>query len=129
MQVLLCGIPNACVNAFWLVPLPPRWRPILHTSRARAGSCALKHWRRFVRPSLGGETFKSELPVVFFNLDPKKRHLHWATWWVFGSSESKVAFPKIRKSATSPKDKAAELGFTVLTSVSRWHANRELYSM
>jgi hypothetical protein len=31
---------------------------------------------------------KSEPPVVFFPLDPKKRHLHWATWWVFGSSET-----------------------------------------
>ena len=25
--------------------------------------------------------------LVFFPLDPKKRHLHWATWSVFGSSK------------------------------------------
>jgi hypothetical protein len=44
--------------------------------------------RRFLKPSLGGETFKSEPPIVFFPLDPKKRHLHWATWSNFGSSET-----------------------------------------
>jgi hypothetical protein len=44
--------------------------------------------RRFVKPSLGGEAFETEPPVVFFPLDPKKRHLQWATWSVFGSSET-----------------------------------------
>ena len=50
-------------------------------------AAALTHLRRFVKPSLGGKAFKTEPPVVFFPLDPKKRHLHWATWSVFRSSE------------------------------------------
>ena len=50
-------------------------------------AAALTHLRRFVKPSLGGKAFKTEPPVVFFSLDPKKRHLQWATWSVFGSSK------------------------------------------
>ena len=37
-------------------------------------AAALTHLRRFVKPSLGGKAFKTEPPVVFFPLDPKKRH-------------------------------------------------------
>ena len=40
-------------------------------------AAALTHLRRFVKPSLGGQAFKTEPPTVFFPLDPKKRHLHW----------------------------------------------------
>jgi hypothetical protein len=72
--------------------------PSYHFHHLEARSCtrakpelaaaALTHLRRFVKPSLGGKAFKSEPPVVFFPLDPKKRHHQWATWWVFGSSET-----------------------------------------
>ena len=57
-------------------------------AKPELAAAALTHLRRFVKPSLGGKAFKSEPPVVFFPLDPKKRHLHWATWSIFGSSET-----------------------------------------
>ena len=99
-------------------------------AKPELAAAVLTHLRRFVKPSLGGKAFKSEPPVVFFPLDPKKRHLHWATWSIFGSSDRPlVAFPKIRKScrksATSPKDKtggASALPF--LRPFSRWHCVR-----
>jgi hypothetical protein len=76
-------------------------------AKPELAAAALPHLRRFVKPSLGGKAFKSEPPVVFFPLDPKKRHLHWATWSVFGSSEdlwwpfrrSEKAPPRITKPA------------------------------
>ena len=57
-------------------------------AKPELAAAALTHLRRFVKPSLGGKAFKSEPPIVFFPLDPKKRHLHWATWSIFGSSET-----------------------------------------
>ena len=70
-------------------------------AKPELAAAALTHLRHFSKPSLGEKAFETEPPIVFFPLDPKKRHLHWATWWVFGSSENhRVAFPKIRKSAT-----------------------------
>ena len=44
-------------------------------------------------------------PIVFFSLDPKKRHLQWATWSDFGSSQGglsedpKKRHQKLRKPA------------------------------
>jgi hypothetical protein len=76
--------------------------------------------RRFVKPSLGGKAFKSEPPVVFFPLDPKKRHLQWATWWVFGSIQKQVAFPKIRKSATTNLKTGGASALPFLRPFSRW---------
>ncbi len=74
------------------VPLSPRCSPILHASEARAGSCranapaalrqTVARWKSVPRRSP---------PVVFFSLDPKKRHLQWATWSVFGSSQGGVS--------------------------------------
>ncbi len=57
-------------------------------AKPELAAAVLTHLRRFVKPSLGGKAFKSEPPVVFFPLDPKKRHLHWATWSILGSSET-----------------------------------------
>ena len=58
------------------------------------------------KPSLGEKAFETEPPIVLFPLDPKKRHLQWATWWVFGSSETgglsedpKKRHQKLRKPA------------------------------
>ena len=89
--------------------------PSYHFHHVEARSCtrakpelaatALTHLRRFVKPSLCGETFKTEPPIVFFPLDPKKRHHQWATWSVFGSSDwwpfrrSEKAPPRISKLA------------------------------
>ena len=57
-------------------------------AKPELAAAVLTHLRRFVKPSLGGKAFKSEPPIVFFPLDPKKRHLQWATWSIFGSSET-----------------------------------------
>ena len=57
-------------------------------AKPELAAAALTHLGRFVKPSLGGKAFETEPPIVFFPLDPKKRHHHWATWWVFGSSET-----------------------------------------
>ena len=73
-------------------------------AKPELAAAALTHLRHFSKPSLGGKAFKTEPPIVFFPLDPKKRHLHWATWWVFGSSRlwwpfrrSEKAPPEIEK--------------------------------
>ena len=73
-------------------------------AKPELAAAALTHLGRFVKPSLGGKAFETEPPIVFFPLDPKKRHLHWATWWVFGSSRlwwpfrrSEKAPPEIEK--------------------------------
>jgi hypothetical protein len=75
-------------------------------AKPELAAAVLTHLPRFVKPSLGGKAFKSEPPVVFFPLDPKKRHLHWATWSIFGSSDlwwpfrrSEKAPPEITKPA------------------------------
>ena len=60
-------------------------------AKPELAAAVLTHLRRFVKPSLGGKAFKSEPPIVFFPLDPKKRHLHWATWSIFGSSKGGVS--------------------------------------
>ena len=41
-------------------------------------------------------------------LDPKKRHLHWATWWVFGSSEPGGLSEDPKKRHLGKLQKAAE---------------------
>jgi len=69
------------------VSLSPRCSLILRGSQARAGSCRATALAALRKPSLGGKAFETEPPIVFFPLDPKKRHLQWATWWVSGSSE------------------------------------------
>ena len=98
---MLWGNPNSHVNARCLRAAFTTLARSCTGAKPELAAAALKHLRRFVKPSLGGKAFKSEPPVVFFPLDPKKRHLQWATWSVFGSSEDhRVAFPKIRKSAT-----------------------------
>ena len=75
-------------------------------AKPELAAAALPHLRHSRKPSLGGKAFKTERPTVFFPLDPKKRHLHWATWWVFGSSETgglsedpKKRHQKLRKPA------------------------------
>ena len=81
--------------------------------------CGASSNRRSVEKRL-----KSEPPVVFFPLDPKKRHLHWATWWVFGSSET-GGLCEDPKKRHLPKDKtggASALPFT--RPFSRWHCVR-----
>ena len=57
-------------------------------AKPELAAAALTHLGRFVKPSLGVKAFETEPPIVFFPLDPKKRPLQWATWWVFGSSET-----------------------------------------
>ena len=69
------------------VSLSPRCSLILRGSQARAGSCratalAALH-QAVVRKSV-----RNGAPDSFLSLDPKKRHLQWATWWVSGSSET-----------------------------------------
>ena len=56
-------------------------------TKPELAAAALTHLRHFSKPSLGEKAFETEPPIVFFPLDPKKRHLQWATWWVFGSSD------------------------------------------
>ena len=70
------------------VPLSPRWpdparEPSQSWQLPRYRTCGTLANRRSVE-----KRFKTEPPVVFFPLDPKKRHLQWATWSVFGSSET-----------------------------------------
>ncbi len=78
-------------------------------AKPELAAAVLTHLRRFVKPSLGGKAFKSEPPIVFFPLDPKKRHLHWATWWVFGSSDLWWPFRRSEKAPPPRKTKPAEL--------------------
>ena len=87
MQALLWSNPNSHVNARCLRAAFTTLARSCTGAKPELAAAALKHLRRFVKPSLGGKAFKTEPPVVFFPLDPKKRHLHWATWWVFGSSQ------------------------------------------
>ena len=75
-------------------------------AKPELAAAALTHLRHFSKPSLGEKAFETEPPIVFFPLDPKKRHLQWATWWVFGSSETgglsedpKKRHQKLRKPA------------------------------
>ena len=56
-------------------------------AKPELAAAALTHLRHFSKPSLGEKAFETVPPIVFFPLDPKKRHLQWATWWVFGSSK------------------------------------------
>ena len=88
------------------VPLSPRCSPILHASEARAGSCRANALGTLRQAVVRWKSFETEPPVVFSPLDPKKRHLQWATWWVFGSSETgglsedpKKRHQKLRKPA------------------------------
>jgi hypothetical protein len=66
---------------------------------------------------------KSEPPVVFFPLDPKKRHLHWATWWVFGSSET-GGLSEDPKKRHQKSQNPRSFGFAVSQAFSRWHCVR-----
>ena len=91
MQALLWGIPNAHVNARCLCAAFTTLARSCTRAKPELAAVALTHLRRFVKPSLGGKAFKSEPPVVFFPLDPKKRHLQWATWSFFGSSKGGVS--------------------------------------
>jgi hypothetical protein len=94
-------------------------------AKPELAAAALPHLRHSRKPSLGGKAFKTERPTVFFPLDPKKRHLHWATWWVFGSSDRPlVAFPKIRKSATTNLKTGGASALPFLRPFSRWHCVR-----
>jgi hypothetical protein len=88
MQALLWSNPNSHVNARCLRAAFTTLARSCTGAKPELAAAALTHLRRFVKLSLGGETFKSEPPVVFFPLDPKKRHLQWATWSNFGSSET-----------------------------------------
>ena len=87
-QALLWNNPNSHVNARCLRAAFTTLARSCTGAKPELAAAALEHLRRFVKPSLGGKAFKSEPPVVFFPLDPKKRHLHWATWSIFGSSET-----------------------------------------
>ena len=97
--------------------------PSYHFHHVEARSCtrakpelaaaALTHLRRFVKPSLGGKAFKSEPPVVFFPLDPKKRHLHWATWSIFGSSETGGLSEDPKKRHLPERQNRRSFGFAV----------------
>ena len=88
-------------------------------AKPELAAAVLTHLRRFVKPSLGGKAFKSEPPIVFFPLDPKKRHLHWATWWVFGSSKD-LWWPFRRSEKAPPRiTKPAELRLCRFSGPSR----------
>ena len=88
------------------VQLSPRW-----PDPAREPS---QSWqRRFVKPSLGGKAFKTEPPVVFFPLDPKKRHLQWATWSIFGSSETGGLSEDPKKRHLPERQNRRSFGFAV----------------
>ena len=90
-------------------------------AKPELAAAALTHLRRFVKPSLGGKAFETEPPVVFFPLDPKKRHLHWATWWVFRSSENhRVAFRRSEK-APPEIEKTRRASALPFSGLSRWH--------
>jgi hypothetical protein len=94
-------------------------------AKPELAAAVLTHLRRFVKPSLGGKAFKSEPPVVFFSLDPKKRHLQWATWSVFGSSKLWWPFRRSEKAPPPRKTKPAELRLCRLPlPFSRWHCVR-----
>ena len=86
-QALLWSNPNSHVNARCLRAAFTTLARSCTGAKPELAPAALKHLRRFVKPSLGGKAFKTEPPIVFFPLDPKKRHLHWATWSFFGSSD------------------------------------------
>ena len=111
MQALLWGIPNAHVNALCLRTAFTTLARSCTGAKPELAAAALKHLRRFVKPSLGGKAFKTEPPVVFFPLDPKKRHLHWATWSNFGSSD----WWRFRRSEKAPPEieKTGSFGFAV----------------
>ena len=58
--------------------------------------------------------------LVFFPLDPKKRHLHWATWWVFGSS--RLWWPFRRSEKAPPEiEKTRRASALPFSGFSRWH--------
>jgi hypothetical protein len=98
--------------------------PSYHFHHVEARSCtrakpelaaaALTHLRRFVKPSLGGKAFKSEPPVVFFPLDPKKRHHESQNWRSFGFAVSQallaLALCSTRESRRSRRYRASRLG-------------------
>jgi len=124
-QALLWGNPNSHVNARCLRAAFTTLARSCTGAKPELAAAALKHLRRFVKPSLGGKAFKTEPPIVFFPLDPKKRHLQWATWSVFGSSKRPlVAFPKIRKSATRIEKTGGASALPFLWPFSRWHCVR-----
>ena len=101
------------------VPLSPRWpdparEPSQSWQLPRYRTCGTLANRRSVE-----KRFKSEPPVVFFPLDPKKRHLHWATWWVFGSSKD-LWWPFRRSEKAPPRiTKPAELRLCRFSGPSR----------
>ena len=71
------------------VPLSPRWpdpacrrEPSQSWQLPPYRTCGASSNRRSVE-----KRSKRSPRLVFFPLDPKKRHLQWATWWVFRSSE------------------------------------------
>ena len=96
MQALLWGIPNTHVNARCLRVALTTLAQSCARAKPELAAAALTHLWHFSKPSLGGKAFETEPPIVFFCLDPKKRHLQWATWWVFGSSGGLSEDPKKR---------------------------------
>jgi hypothetical protein len=74
--------------------------------------CGASSNRRSVEKRL-----KSEPPVVFFPLDPKKRHLHWATWSVFGSSETGGLCEDPKKRHLPERQNRRSFGFAVYQAV------------
>jgi hypothetical protein len=86
-------------------------------AKPELAAAVLTHLRRFVKPSLGGKAFKSEPPIVFFPLDPKKRHLHWATWSIFGSSETGGLSEDPKKRHLPERQNRRSFGFAVYQAV------------
>ena len=90
-QALLWSNPNSHVNARCLRAAFTTLARSCTQAKPELAAAALPHLRHSRKPSLGGKAFKTERPTVFFPLDPKKRHLHWATWSIFGSSQGGVS--------------------------------------
>ena len=59
-------------------------------AKPELAAAALRHLRRFVKPSLGGKAFETEPPIVFFPLDPKKRHHESQNWRSFDFAVSQA---------------------------------------
>ena len=119
-QALLWSNPNSHVNARCLRAAFTTLARSCTRAKPELAAAALTHLRRFVKPSLCGETFESEPPIVFFPLDPKKRHLHWATWWVFGSSETGGLSEDPKKRHLPERQNRRSFGFAVSQAFSRW---------
>ena len=113
MQALLWSNPNSHVNARCLRAAFTSLARSCTGAKPELAAAALTHLRRFVKPSLGGKAFKSEPPIVFFPLDPKKRHLQWATWSIFGSSETGGLSEDPKKRHLPERQNRRSFGFAV----------------